>query len=458
MSEAPSLLLTLLIGSGGLGMAGLAGMLAALMVAFVHIGFLAPSMLPRRAATTALLLALGLIGISLLLAVFMATPVPVLPAIAALWAAHLGRKLRRTELPKTTAVVPPSSSRTAAGPDAFARQLQADRDAAARGAAKPDVVTLGRYRIDREIGRGAMGAVYLGHDPKISRQVAIKTLALAQEFDGDELTEARRRFFREAETAGRLQHPGIVAIFDVGEEGDLAYIAMEYVRGHDLQRHTKSGALLPVGQVLRIVAVVADALAYAHSQGVVHRDIKPANVMVELDAQSRLIDGTVKVTDFGIARVADAARTRTGLVLGTPSFMSPEQMAGQRVDGRSDLYSLGVMLFQLLTGGLPHRADSMAKLMSQIANDRAPDVRSMRAELPASIAAIVSMALEKKPDARYADGRRLAAELRAVAEQLGPTADLAPGAVADGSAPPNSDAFAATVKLSRHDPGHNSTL
>ncbi|MBC7956269.1 MAG: serine/threonine protein kinase [Cytophagales bacterium] len=296
-----------------------------------------------------------------------------------------------------------------------------------------------------------MGAVYLGRDPKIGRQVAIKTMALSREFAGDELVEARERFFREAETAGRLQHPDIVTIFDAGEDQELASIAMEYLKGADLQAHTQAPKLLPVLTVLNVVARVADALAYAHSQGVVHRDIKPANVMVDLPTD------LVKVTDFGIARVADSARTRTGMVLGTPSFMSPEQMAGRRVDGRSDLYSLGVMLFQLLTGRLPHRSDSMATLMHQIANETAPDVRSLRPDLPEGLARAVSLALEKRPEARYASGQQLAADLRAVAARLQATgAELQP--VATSPTPPDSSGFAATVKLDRADTGHNSSL
>jgi len=316
----------------------------------------------------------------------------------------------------------------------------------------PDRATLGRYRIDRQLGRGAMGAVYLGHDPKIGRQVAIKTMALSQEFDGAELTEARARFFREAETAGRLQYRDIVTIFDAGEDQELAYIAMEYLKGYDLQRHTSTANLLPVPVVLRTVARVAEALAYAHSQGVVHRDIKPANVMIDP------ADDSVKVTDFGIARITDSSRTRTGMVLGTPSYMSPEQMAGRRVDGRSDLYSLGVMLFQLLVGRLPHAADSMAKLMYQIANEPAPDIRTVRRDLPEPLANVVALALEKRPEVRYADGRQLAADLRTIAATI---ATVEPDALAvaatpgDAAAPPESDAFAATVKLSRTDPRHN---
>lgn len=302
-----------------------------------------------------------------------------------------------------------------------------------------DGKTLGRYRVEREIGRGAMGAVYLGQDPKIGRLVAIKTMALSKEFHGDELTEARQRFFREAETAGRLQHPDIVTIFDAGEDQELAYIAMEYLKGEDLQRYTQT--LLPVADVVRIASRVADALGYAHSQGVVHRDIKPANVMIDLAAD------LVKVTDFGIARIADSSRTRTGMVLGTPSFMSPEQMAGRRVDGRSDLYSLGVMLYQLLTGQLPHRADSMATLMYEIANTTPPDVRNWRPEIPEAVARIVGQALEKRPESRYADGRQMASDLTAALAQM--AGIPLPPSERTTEVPPNSSGFDATVKINR---------
>ncbi len=195
---------------------------------------------------------------------------------------------------------------------------------------------LGRYQVEKELGKGAMGVVYRGMDPKIGRVVAIKTMALSEEFEGAALVDARKLFFREAETAGRLQHQNIVTIFDAGEEHGLAYIAMEFLKGRDLSDFCKAGHLLAVPTVLSIVARVAEALAYAHRQHVVHRDIKPANIMFDIESD------TVKVTDFGIARITDSNKTKTGLVLGTPSFMSPEQLAGKKVDGRSDLYSLGV--------------------------------------------------------------------------------------------------------------------
>ena len=300
---------------------------------------------------------------------------------------------------------------------------------------------LGRYQVEKELGKGAMGVVYLGKDPKIGRVVAIKTMALSQEFSGDELVDARERFFREAETAGRLQHQNIVTIFDAGEEHDLAFIAMEFLKGKDLADHCKGDHLLPVPVVLSIVARVAEALAYAHKQNVVHRDIKPANIMYEVQSD------TVKVTDFGIARITDSSKTKTGLVLGTPSFMSPEQLAGKKVDGRSDLYSLGVMLFQMLAGVLPFRGDSMSELMFKIANEAAPDIRIIRSELPQNLADVVALSLSKRPETRYQTGEQFAVDLRSVMSQLSGTTPLAvPSSVAPAnSVDDKTVAFVATL-------------
>ncbi len=267
---------------------------------------------------------------------------------------------------------------------------------------------LGRYQVEKELGKGAMGVVYLGKDPRIGRVVAIKTMALAQEFEGEELDDARQRFFREAETAGRLQHQNIVTIFDAGEDHELAYIAMEFLKGKDLVGYTHAANLLSVEKVISIALRVAEALDYAHGLNVVHRDIKPANIMYEPEAD------VVKVTDFGIARVTDASRTRTGMVLGTPSFMSPEQIAGKKVDGRSDLYSLGVMLYQLLSGTLPFRAESMAELMFKIANEPAPDVRTANPRITDSVARVVAKALTKNLQERYATGAQMAQDLQAL--------------------------------------------
>ncbi|MRR49760.1 MAG: CHASE2 domain-containing protein [Rhodocyclaceae bacterium] len=265
---------------------------------------------------------------------------------------------------------------------------------------------LGRYQIEKELGKGAMGVVYLGRDPKINRVVAIKTMALSQEFEADELAEVKERFFREAETAGRLNHPHIVTMYDAGEEHDLAYIAMEFLKGKDLVPFTKPGNLMPLPKVMSIVARVAEALSYAHENHVVHRDIKPANIMYEPESDQ------VKVTDFGIARITDSSKTKTGMVLGTPSYMSPEQLAGKKIDGRSDLFSLGVTLYQMACGKLPFEGDSMAQLMFKIANEPHPDIRTINPNLPDCLVVILDKVLVKDADVRYQTGAEFAKDLR----------------------------------------------
>jgi hypothetical protein len=271
--------------------------------------------------------------------------------------------------------------------------------------ASAELQRLGRYQLEREIGRGAMGIVYLGRDTAINRMVAIKAIPLASEFSDAELVEARSRFFREAETAGRLNHPNIVTIYDVGEERGLAYIAMEYLKGRHLSDYAKFDNLLEPRKVLEVIGRTADALGFAHKQQVVHRDIKPANLMYDSSTD------TLKITDFGIARLSGAGSTRTGIVLGTPSFMSPEQLEGRTVTGHSDLFSLGVSLFQLLTGQLPFTADSMTGLMQQIAEAPHPPLRAFRPDLPACVESIIDRALAKNPDARYDSGAHMAAAL-----------------------------------------------
>lgn len=271
---------------------------------------------------------------------------------------------------------------------------------------------LGRYDIDCELGKGAMGVVYLGKDPEIGRVVAIKTMALTQEFGADELKDVMARFFREAETAGRLNHPNIVTIYGAGEEHDHAYIAMEFIKGRDLAPHARPDNLLPMARVLSIVSRVADALAYAHSLNVVHRDIKPANIMY--DAAS----DTVKVTDFGIARITDVSRTRTGMVLGSPSYMSPEQLAGNKIGGASDLFSLGVSMYQLLCGKLPFYGDSMAQLMFRIAREPHIDIMSIRPDVPACVAVIIDKVLAKDVTKRYQGGAEMADAIRKCAASL----------------------------------------
>lgn len=266
--------------------------------------------------------------------------------------------------------------------------------------------TLGRYEIERELGKGAMGTVYLGRDPKINRVVAIKAIPLADEFEEEDLGEARARFFREAEMAGRLNHPAIVTVYDAGEDQGLAYIAMEYLRGQHLSHFADPARLLPPKTVMLLVARVADALHYAHRQNVVHRDIKPANIMFNPDTDE------LKITDFGIARLTDTSRTKTGIVLGTPSFMSPEQLEGRPLDGRSDQFALAVSLYQLLSGQLPFRAESMPRLMQKIATEPHAPIRLIRPELPECIDAILDRALAKNADDRYATCAELGLALR----------------------------------------------
>ena len=264
---------------------------------------------------------------------------------------------------------------------------------------------IGRYEIDRELGRGAMGIVYLGHDPKISRRVAIKTLNYAR-FEDEQLAGFKERFFREAEAAGRLNHPNIVMVYDAGEEHDLAFIAMDYVEGKTLQAFTKTESLLPIETVYRLVAEIAEALAYAHQQNIVHRDIKPGNLIYNPDREQ------VKVTDFGIARITDDSKTKTGDILGSPLYMAPEQLKGHQVSAAVDIYSLGVTFYQLLTGALPYTGDSLANLTYAIIHDKYKNVRDVRPELPTSASRIVNRALQKEPRKRFGDALKMANALR----------------------------------------------
>ncbi|HMK86480.1 MAG TPA: serine/threonine-protein kinase [Steroidobacteraceae bacterium] len=304
--------------------------------------------------------------------------------------------------PTAAATAPPVMAPAAAAPSPRA---PGPGSSAPPSQGTDDTQRLGRYQLEREIGRGAMGVVYLGRDTAINRLVAIKAIPLATEFSESELADARARFFREAETAGRLNHPNIVTIYDVGEERGLAYIAMEYLKGRHLSDYATSDTLLEPRKVLELIARTAHALGFAHKQQVVHRDIKPANLMYDPSSD------TLKITDFGIARLTGAGVTRTGIVLGTPSFMSPEQLEGRTVTGHSDLFSLGVSLFQLLTGHLPFTADSMTGLMQQIAEAPHPSLRAFRPDLAACVESIIDRALAKNPEARYESGAQMGAAL-----------------------------------------------
>ncbi|MCP9451268.1 MAG: serine/threonine protein kinase [Nitrospira sp.] len=266
--------------------------------------------------------------------------------------------------------------------------------------------TLGRYKILKELGRGAMGVVYLGKDPTIHRFVAIKTMRLDHVEDHETFQAAKARFFREAESAGRLSHPNIVTIFDAGEEEDLGYIAMELVQGTTLTRWCRPPDLLPLDRLLSVLATVADALDYAHQQGVIHRDIKPANIMLTKD-------DVVKVMDFGIATMTSSPKTST-TVMGTPTYMSPEQIAGKKVDGRSDIFSLGVVLFELLTGRPPFTGNTVPAVLFAIANTPPPRLAELRADLPAAFQDVLDRVLHKNPIYRYRTAGELASALRSL--------------------------------------------
>ncbi len=267
------------------------------------------------------------------------------------------------------------------------------------------ITHLGRYEIVGELGQGAMGVVYKATDPLIDRVVAIKTitLSLAQE----ERDEYEARFYQEAKAAGRLSHPNIVTIYDVGRSGDIAYIAMEFLQGRELRDILNDDKLLPVDQVLDIVTQVAMGLAYAHEHGIIHRDIKPSNIMVGRDCQ-------VKITDFGIARMASAGvRTQTGMVLGSPKYMSPEQVMGKLTDQRSDIFSLGVMLYEMLTGQPAFTGENVNAIMYQTLNAIPQPPKSLNPAVPEMLNFIVAKALAKDVDNRYQNARDLANDLRA---------------------------------------------
>ena len=263
------------------------------------------------------------------------------------------------------------------------------------------ITHMGRYHIERELGRGAMGVVYLGYDPNIARSVAIKVL----NYDGlpdDDLPSIKSRFFREAKAAGRLSHPNIVSIYDVGEQADFAFIAMDFVSGEPLSQLISGGKETSPFDIYRIIHDVALALEYAHQNGIVHRDIKPGNIMHSAYPYQ------VKVADFGIARLMDASKTSTGEIFGSPLYMSPEQLKGEKVGPASDVYSLGVTFYQLLSGKLPFAGDNLASLAYDIIHGKPKTLRSVRKGLPASAARIINQCLQKNVNDRYESAGELA--------------------------------------------------
>ncbi len=271
--------------------------------------------------------------------------------------------------------------------------------------------TVGRYEIIGELGRGAMGMVYKAKDPKINRLVAIKTIRFSDEFDEERVLEVKQRFFREAELAGKLSHPSIISIYDVGEDYDLTYMAMELLEGEDLENFCQKDTLLPLRRVIDIIAETANALDYAHTQGIVHRDIKPANIML-------LKNGRIKVTDFGIAKAVSTSQTRSGVILGTPSYMSPEQVSGEQIDGRSDIFSLGVVLFQLTTGQLPFKGKTLTELFYSITQKKHPSPRALNPKVTKPLEQIIDKALAKDPNRRFQRAADFAKYLRIVAQKM----------------------------------------
>ncbi|HEY3123410.1 MAG TPA: serine/threonine-protein kinase, partial [Thermoanaerobaculia bacterium] len=294
----------------------------------------------------------------------------------------------------------------------------ADRDAAGTRLAK-----LGRYEVLSELGKGAMGIVYLAKDPVIGRMVAIKTIKASSMGDDDsESREFRERFIREAQTAGILSHPNIVTIHDIGEDPDtkISFIAMEYIEGKTLKGLLLEKAGFSWDQIADMIAQVAEAMDYAHRKGIIHRDIKPANIIVTAD-------GKVKITDFGIAKIASSNLTTTGQFLGTPNYMSPEQVSGSPVDGRSDIFSLGVVLYELLTRRKPFSGENLTAISYKIVHEDFTPPAELSGEVPPEFNPIVARAMAKDPWNRYQRGKDFALaleQLRAHLEELRAMADL----------------------------------
>jgi eukaryotic-like serine/threonine-protein kinase len=302
---------------------------------------------------------------------------------------------------------------------------------------------LGRYVIETEIGRGAMGVVFKAMDSVLQRVVAVKTVNMALEREHADKYEAR--FYQEARAAGGLNHPNIVTVYDAGKAGDVVYMAMEYIQGVELRTLFTEGQPMGVSQALSIAAQVAEGLAYAHQAGVVHRDIKPANIMV-------VADGPVKITDFGIARMrASADLTQTGVMLGSPKYMSPEQVIGKRADHRSDIFSLGVILYEMLTGSAPFSGENVTALMYQIVNFAPPAPSAVNRAVPEMLDFIVAKMLAKLLEERYQDARELARDLRECERSLAaPPAGTLPGhpvGLATGTHPQIVDTQSKTVVL-----------
>ena len=272
------------------------------------------------------------------------------------------------------------------------------------------IATLGRYKIVSELGQGAMGVVYKAVDPIIDRTVAIKTINL--NLSHQELEEYEARFQQEIKAAGRLNHPNIVTIYDVGKTESVAYMAMEFLEGKELKDMIVTGSMPPADQIVDIISQVADGLSFAHQQDIVHRDVKPSNIMV-------MKGGIAKITDFGIARLPNSAvKTMTGLILGSPRYMSPEQVIGKAIDSRSDIFSLGVVLYEALTGVPPFDGDNVNAIMYSTVNTTPPPPSSHVRGLPPMLDLIVAKAIAKLLEDRYQSVREFGDDLREVRRQM----------------------------------------
>jgi len=271
---------------------------------------------------------------------------------------------------------------------------------------------IGKYVIINEVGQGSTGRVFLSHDPYYGRDVAIKLYNLANEEDEQKARVTRKMFFNEAQMMGRLQHPNILPIYDAGEEDDSYYVVTEHVHGaRTLAAYCKPDNLLRVDDVVEIMFKVARALNYAHSRGVIHRDIKPSNVMLTLDNDVRIID-------FGIALVTDSDISRIEGIAGSPSYMSPEQVQSAEITASSDIYSLGAVMYELLTGFRPFRANNLSKLLHQIVYATAPPIHTLRADISEELEQVVVTALQKSPEDRFPNGLDFAAALTGVYQEL----------------------------------------
>ncbi|GBC84538.1 Serine/threonine-protein kinase PrkC [bacterium HR11] len=270
-----------------------------------------------------------------------------------------------------------------------------------------EIQRLGRYQVTGILGRGSMGVVYQGFDPLIEREVALKVIRIPPWMSEEEVQEYRERFFREAKAAGKLQHPNIVTIYDIGtdERTGIPFIVMELVRGETLKNRIQREGSLPWPMMVDVARQVAEALHFAHAHGIVHRDIKPSNIMLTES-------GLVKITDFGIAHMPASELTRTGQLLGSPSYMSPEQVIGERVTHRTDLFSLGVVLFEGLTGQKPFQGDTFSQITFKIVHEPPPDLRVLRPDLPEALYGLVERLLAKDPGGRFETAGAIAAYIR----------------------------------------------